>query len=135
MTSRPIPAKLDGVDRLFVVLASLSGFLAVALGAFGAHMLRARIPPELMRTFEVGQRMHLFHTVALLAVAWAATRWPGSGPATAGWLFVAGIVLFSGSLYLLAITGHRSLGAVTPLGGLCFLGGWLVLAWWVWASR
>jgi uncharacterized membrane protein YgdD (TMEM256/DUF423 family) len=122
------------MDRLFVVLGALSGFIAVALGAFGAHLLRDRITPELMHTFETGQRMHLFHTVALLAAAWAATRWPTASVTTAGWLFVAGIVLFSGSLYLLAITGHRWLGAITPLGGLCFLGGWLALARAAWSG-
>ena len=71
----------------------------------------------------------MFHALGLLAVAWAATRWPGGGVAAAGWLFVAGTLIFSGSLYLLAITGVRWLGAITPLGGLCFLAGWLVLAW------
>lgn len=122
------------MDRLFVAVASISGFLAVALGAFGAHLLRDRLTPQLMHTFETGQRMHVFHTVALLAVAWAATRWPSPSVGTAGWLFVAGIVLFSGSLYLLAITGQRWLGAITPLGGLCFLGGWLALARAAWSA-
>ncbi|MGH7387934.1 MAG: DUF423 domain-containing protein [Candidatus Rokuibacteriota bacterium] len=123
------------MERTFVVLASVSGFLAVALGAFGAHLLRDRLGPQLMGTFETGQRMHIFHTVALLAVAWATTRWPGPAVSTAGWLFVVGIVLFSGSLYLLAITGHRWLGAITPLGGLCFLGGWLALVRAVWTGH
>ncbi len=88
-----------------------------------------------MGTFETGQRMHIFHTVALLAVAWASTRWPGPAMSIAGWLFVAGIVLFSGSLYLLAITGQRWLGAITPVGGLCFLGGWLLMAWVGWTTK
>ncbi|HSE92059.1 MAG TPA: DUF423 domain-containing protein [Methylomirabilota bacterium] len=107
----------------------------MALGAFGAHLLRDRLGPPLMATFETGQRMHIFHTVALLAVAWAATRWPGAGVSAAGWLFVAGIVLFSGSLYLLAITGQRWLGAITPLGGLCFLGAWFLLARAAWSGQ
>lgn len=122
------------VDRLFVLLGSLSGFVAVAVGAFGAHLLKDRIPPELMRAFETGQRQHALNVVALLFVAWASTRWPGGATTAAGWLFVAGTVLFSGSLYLLAITGQRWLGAITPIGGLALLLGWLALAWRVWAG-
>ncbi len=87
-----------------------------------------------MHTWQTGQRLHLFHTVALLGVGWAATRWPGGATAAAGWLFVAGIMLFSGSLYLLAITGTRWLGAITPFGGLAFLAGWLLLAWRAWTA-
>ena len=77
----------------------------------------------------------MYHALALLAVAWAATRWPGGAVTVAGWLFVAGTLLFSGSLYLLAVTGVRALGAITPFGGLAFILGWLVLAWAVWAAR
>jgi uncharacterized membrane protein YgdD (TMEM256/DUF423 family) len=80
-------------------------------------------------TFETGARYHMYHALGLLAVAWAATRWPGAGVTAAGWLFVAGTLLFSGSLYLLVLTGQRWLGAVTPLGGLAFLAGWVALAW------
>jgi len=101
----------------------------VALGAFAAHGLKSRLTPDLLATFETGVRYHMFHALGLFAVAWAATRWPGSSTTTAGWLFVAGTLIFSGSLYLLAITGVRWLGAITPLGGLCFLAGWLVLGW------
>ncbi len=122
------------MDRLFVVLGSLSALVAVALGAFGAHGLRGRLSPEMLGVFEIGVRYHMYHAVGLLAVAWAAGRWPGSGVAMAGWLFLAGTVVFSGSLYLLSLTGQRWLGAVTPVGGLCFLAGWLVLAWRVWAA-
>ncbi|MBI4011652.1 MAG: DUF423 domain-containing protein [Candidatus Rokubacteria bacterium] len=122
------------MDRLFLALGSVSGFLAVALGAFGAHLLRDRIAPELVHTFETAQRQHVLHVVALLAVAWASTRWPGPATTAAGWLFVAGTLLFSGSLYLLAITGQRWLGAITPFGGLALLLGWLVLAWRAWTS-
>ena len=122
------------MDRLFLLLASVSGFLAVAVGAFGAHLLRDRLTPELRQAFESGHRQHVLHVVALLAVAWASTRWPGGATTTAGWLFVAGTILFSGSLYLLAITGQRWLGAVTPVGGLAFLLGWLILAWRVWTA-
>ena len=101
----------------------------MALGAFAAHGLKSRLTPDLLATFETGVRYHMFHALGLFAVAWAATRWPGGGTTAAGWLFVAGTLIFSGSLYLLAITGVRGLGAITPLGGLCFLAGWLVLGW------
>jgi len=112
------------VDRLFACLGAVSGFVAVAAGAFGAHALRARLSPELLAVFETGARYQMYHALALLAVAWMLGRWP----ARAGWLFLAGTVLFSGSLYLLALTGIRWLGAITPLGGLAFLAGWICLA-------
>lgn len=116
------------MDKAFALAGSLSAFLAVAAGAFGAHALRARLTPELLAAFETGARYQMYHALALLAVAWAATRWPGLPVRAAGWLFIGGTVLFSGSLYLLALTGARWLGAVTPLGGLLFLGGWIALA-------
>src|SRR3954469_5442844 len=109
--------------------AAPSAFVAVAAGAFGAHALRARLSPELLAVFETGARYQMYHALGLLAVAWAATRWPGPWPVRAGWLFLAGTVLFSGSLYGLALTGIRWLGAVTPLGGAAFLAGGLCLAW------
>ena len=117
------------MDRTFLLLGSIAGALAVAVGAFGAHALRGRVGEEMLNTFEIGARYQMYHALALLAVAWVSSRWPGPAVNTAGWLFVAGIVFFSGSLYLLALTGQRWLGAVTPLGGLCFLGGWILLAW------
>jgi uncharacterized membrane protein YgdD (TMEM256/DUF423 family) len=118
------------MDRAFALAGSLSAFLAVAAGAFGAHALRARLTPELLAAFETGARYQMYHALALLAVAWAAARWapPGLSIRAAGWLFIGGTVLFSGSLYLLALTGARWLGAITPLGGLLFLGGWIALA-------
>ena len=79
--------------------------------------------------FETGARYHMYHALALFVAAWAFTRWPGGPVIAAGWLFVAGTVLFSGSLYLLALTGQRWLGAITPLGGLAFIAGWAALAW------
>jgi uncharacterized membrane protein YgdD (TMEM256/DUF423 family) len=115
------------MDRLFFSWGSLSGFLAIAAGAFGAHALRARLAPASLAIFETAVRYQMYHALALLAVAWASTRWPGALPQWAGWLFVAGTVLFSGSLYLLALTGVRWLGAVTPLGGIAFLAGWICL--------
>ena len=117
------------IDRLFAGLGALSAFLAVAAGAFGAHALRARLSPDLLAVFETAARYQMYHALTLLAVAWMVTRWPGPWPVRAGWLFVAGTVLFSGSLYALALTGVRWLGAITPLGGAAFLAGWAALAW------
>jgi len=116
------------VDKNFLLIGSLAGFLAVALGAFGAHGLRARLSPEMLAVFETGVRYHMFHALALLATAMLAERMGGALVACAGWSFVAGIVLFSGSLYVLALTGITVLGAVTPFGGLAFLAGWACLA-------
>jgi uncharacterized membrane protein YgdD (TMEM256/DUF423 family) len=120
------------MDRIFFGLGCLSALLAVALGAFGAHGLRGRLVPDMLSVFEVGVRYQTYHALALLAVGLVAGRW-GSAALLAGWLFVAGTVLFSGTLYLLAFTGQRWLGAVTPLGGLAFLAGWAALAWAAWA--
>jgi uncharacterized membrane protein YgdD (TMEM256/DUF423 family) len=121
------------MDRLFFGLGCASALIAVALGAFGAHGLRSRLVPDMLLTFEVGVRYQMYHALALLAVSAVAGRLPGGAVAAAGWLFVAGTVVFSGSLYVLALTGHRWLGAVTPLGGVAFLAGWAVLAWATWS--
>ena len=102
--------------------------LGVVLGAFAAHGLKARVAPDLLVVFETGVRYHLIHALGLLAVAWAADRWPGPWTTAAGCAFVLGIAVFSGSLYLLALTGARWLGAITPLGGLAFILGWVALA-------
>jgi uncharacterized membrane protein YgdD (TMEM256/DUF423 family) len=107
----------------------VSGFVGVAAGAFGAHALRARIPGDLLAVFETGVRYQLFHAVALLAVGCAIGTWPGARFAAAGWCLVAGTIVFSGSLYALALTGTRAFGAITPLGGALFLAGWLIAAW------
>jgi uncharacterized membrane protein YgdD (TMEM256/DUF423 family) len=112
------------MDRTFFALGSLLAGIAVAAGAFGAHALRARLSPGDLATFETGARYQMYHALALLAVAWAVQQWPGPLPRAAGWLFVAGIVVFSGSLYTLVLTGQRWLGAVTPLGGVAFIVGW-----------
>jgi uncharacterized membrane protein YgdD (TMEM256/DUF423 family) len=101
----------------------------VAFGAFGAHAVRARLSPEMLAVFETGVRYHMYHALALLAVAAVLGRSDGGRLLTAaGWLFTAGIVLFSGSLYALALTGVTVLGAVTPIGGLAFIAGWVCLA-------
>jgi uncharacterized membrane protein YgdD (TMEM256/DUF423 family) len=123
------------VDRLFFGLGCVSAALAVALGAFGAHGLRNRLVPDMLSVFEIGVRYQMYHALALLAVALAHGRWPSATLTAAGWLFVAGTVVFSGTLYLLAITGQRWLGAITPLGGACLIVGWLVLLWALWAAR
>ena len=116
------------MDRVFFALGAVSGFISVAAGAFGAHALRSRLTPEYLGVFETAARYQMYHALALLAVAWAITRGTGSTAQWAGWLFVIGTVLFSGSLYGLALTGVRWLGAITPLGGVAFLAGWLCLA-------
>ena len=120
------------MERLFLILGSLSGLIAVTAGAFGAHTLRDRISADLLTTFETGVRYQMYHALALLAVAWAATRWVNSLTTVAGWLFVAGTLVFSGSLYALSLTGARWLGAVAPLGGIAFMGGWICLALAAW---
>ena len=124
-----------GGERLFFGLGAVSALLAVALGAFGAHALRGRLSAEMLSVFEVGVRYHMYHALALLAVGWASTRWPVGPVTAAGWLFVAGTVIFSGSLYLLCLTGARWLGAITPLGGLALLLGWGALALGAWSAR
>jgi uncharacterized membrane protein YgdD (TMEM256/DUF423 family) len=120
------------MERVFFAIGAISAFIAVAAGAFGAHGLRGRVTPEMLSIFEVGVRYQIYHAVGLMAAAWAHTRWPSTRIVTGGWFFVLGTVLFCFSLYLLSLTGLRWLGAVTPLGGLAFLAGWLCLAWAAW---
>ncbi len=116
--------------RLFIAVGAASGFVAVAAGAFGAHALKRRLPDELLAVFQTGVQYQMYHALALLAVGiLCVTRAPTQLLAAAGWLYIAGTLLFSGSLYALALTGVRGLGAVTPLGGLAFLAGWLLLGW------
>lgn len=112
------------------MLGAISAALAVAAGAFGAHALRERVEPRLLEVFETAARYQMYHALALFAVAWMVGQGGRvAGPATtSGWLFVAGTLLFSGSLYAMTFTGIRALGAITPLGGVCFIAGWLLLA-------
>jgi uncharacterized membrane protein YgdD (TMEM256/DUF423 family) len=117
------------LDRLLYIAAAVTGFLGVALGAFAAHGLKATLAPAMLAVFETGVRYQMYHAFALFAAAWGFGRWQTRAFSIAGGLFVAGIAIFSGSLYLLAFTGVRWPGAITPLGGLAFLAGWLCLAW------
>lgn len=112
----------------FLLIGAVAGFLGVGLGAFGAHALRARVSAEMLAVFETGVRYHMYHALALLLVAAIIPRLGGWLVHAAGWCFAVGIVLFSGSLYVLALTGVRMFGAITPLGGLAFLAGWACLA-------
>ena len=113
----------------FITLASLSGMLAVAFGAFGAHALKNRLDDYAMGVFQTAVQYHFYHSLALLAVGVIALSQPQAALLrSSGWLFVLGIVVFSGSLYLLSFTGLRWLGAITPLGGLAFIAGWACLA-------
>jgi uncharacterized membrane protein YgdD (TMEM256/DUF423 family) len=120
------------MGRLFIVLGALSGFVAVAAGAFGAHALKQKLSADLLAVFQTGAQYQMFHALALLAAGLLAARTPSTAANAAGWLFVAGTLLFSGSLYALSLSGVRVLGAITPLGGLAFLGGWLALAFAAW---
>jgi len=118
------------MEKTFLLIASIFGALAVALGAFGAHALESRLSADLLSTYEVGVRYHFYHALALLGIVAVISRWPEAGAAVwAGWLFVAGILIFSGSLYILAFTGIRWMGAITPIGGVAFIAGWLCLMW------
>jgi uncharacterized membrane protein YgdD (TMEM256/DUF423 family) len=117
------------MDRRFFGIGAVSAFLAVAAGAFGAHLLRDAVPPDRLAVWETAARYQMYHALGLLLVAYLATYKEATLARLAGWLFVAGTVLFSGSLYVLTVTGITWLGAVTPLGGLAFLAGWLALAW------
>jgi len=125
MSARPN----DGSSaRGFAAAGAFFAFVGVVAGAFGAHALRATLPPALLQAFETGVRYQLIHALALFACAWAIDRFALRAAVTAGVLLVTGIVLFSGSLYALALTGVRTFGIVTPFGGLALLAGWLVLA-------
>lgn len=120
------------MTKTFWVIGCILGFAGVAAGAFGAHALRGRLSQELLAIWEVAVRFQMYHAFALLAAAWAVSQWPGRGAEVAGWLFAAGTVVFSGSLYVLALSGVRWLGAITPLGGLMLLGAWIALALAAW---
>lgn len=115
--------------------AATAGFLGVAFGAFGAHALRQTLSPEMLAVFETGVRYQMYHAFAAFAAAWAFARWQRRLFGVAGTLFLAGTVVFSGSLYLLALTGQRWLGAITPIGGSALLAGWACLTWGAWRAK
>ena len=122
------------MDRLFFGLGSILGLLSVAAGAFGAHALRSRLDERAMEIFQTSVRYQMFHAVALLAAAWASTRWMHASVRVGGWAFVVGVMIFCGTLYGLAFGGPRWLGAITPIGGVSFMVGWACLAWAAWAA-
>jgi len=112
----------------WIVIGALFGFLAVAAGAFGAHALKSKLPSDLLSTFETGARYQMFHALALVLLGIMAQSIVSPMLEWSGRFFVGGIILFSGSLYLLVLTGVTALGAVAPIGGLCFMAGWVLLA-------
>ncbi len=113
--------------RLWLGFGAVHGFLSVACGAFAAHGLNGRLPERMLAVFETGARYEMYHALALLAVAWLATRRPSTVLSVCGWLFALGTCVFSFSLYALALTGVTRLGAITPFGGIAMLAGWLLL--------
>lgn len=121
--------------RVWLITAAAYGLLAVALGAFGAHGLRAKLAPEMMAVYRTAVEYQFYHALALLAVALLALRATSPWLNVAGYAFGSGVILFSGSLYLLAVTGTRWLGAITPLGGVALLLGWFALLVYAWQAR
>lgn len=128
------PRAAGSAVKTFAILGAVSAFLGVALGAFAAHLLKDRLPPDLFAVFEVGVRYQMYHALGMILVAWGISQFPDARLSMSGWLFAAGTVIFSGSLYLLSLTGMRWVGILTPVGGMCFLGGWGWCAWRLWRS-
>jgi uncharacterized membrane protein YgdD (TMEM256/DUF423 family) len=124
----PIEVSLKGTDRYLIPVAATFGFMAVALGAFGTHGLKERLTPEMLAIWHTGVEYHLAHSMAALLAGILYVQSGHRLARVAGWLFIVGNVVFGGSLYVLAVTGTRWLGAITPLGGLAYLAGWLLLA-------
>jgi len=120
------------MERIFFIAGSISALIAVVAGAFGAHGLKNKLAPDLLNIFEVGARYQMYHAIGLIIVAIASGRLDSATSLWAGWLFIGGTILFSGSLYALSLTGTRWLGAITPIGGLMFIAGWACLAWAAW---
>ena len=116
--------------KTFLVIGALAMALGVILGAFGAHGLKNKLTPDLLAVYQTGVEYHLYHALGLILVGVLINQFPQvSGLHTGGWLLLAGILIFSGSLYVLAITGIRWLGAITPIGGTAFIAGWVWIAW------
>ena len=123
------------MDKIFFVWGSLLGCLGVAAGAFGAHALEARLAPDRLELFELAARYQMIHALALIAAAWAVQRWPSGTATAAGWLLVIGVLIFCGTIYALAFGAPRILGAVTPIGGLSLILGWLLMAVTAWRAN
>ena len=135
---------MTGTGARILAVGAVTAAVGVAVGAFGAHALEARVTPDMLANYETGARYHFYHSLGIIAIGVVALLFEGAGGSTAGdgrvqsalprlrwaaWLMLAGVVLFSGSLYAMALTGQRWLGAVTPLGGVSFIAGWALLAW------
>ena len=120
-------------QRIFVLGTVFAGS-AVAAGAFGAHALKSILDSPGLQVFETAARYQMYHALGLCIVSWAIDRYPEQRLEQVGWLFTAGILLFSGSLYMVSLTGIRWMGAVTPVGGLAFLSGWILLGWRIWRN-
>jgi uncharacterized membrane protein YgdD (TMEM256/DUF423 family) len=126
----------NGSYHWLLLAGSINMFLAVALGAFGAHALKSSLPPDLMAVFHTGNQYHFYHALGLLAVGFAEGLFRGSRLIRLSGMFIlAGLILFSGSLYVLSLTGQRWIGMITPFGGAAFLAGWLLLAIGAWKGR
>jgi uncharacterized membrane protein YgdD (TMEM256/DUF423 family) len=124
------------MQRIFMIIAAIVGCSGVAIGAFGAHGLEATLTANArLDTFNTATLYHLIHALAIAAAAWASSQWPGRYTRWAGWLFLLGIILFSGSLYLLSVFNLRFMGAVAPVGGAAFLAGWACLGLAAWQKR
>ena len=124
------------MSRIFLTLGAANAFLCVALGAFGAHGLKQRLSVEMLAVYQTGVQYHFYHALGLIAVGIVLLHYPASKPArTSGWLMLAGIVLFSVSLYALSLSGVRGLGAITPFGGVAFLSAWALLAYGAWTAK
>ena len=115
--------------KIFIAMGAFLGFLGVAAGAFGAHALEKHLSPRSLETFHTGARYHLLHAVMVVLIGLALHHFPSRTLEGSGWVMSAGIVVFSGSLYALALSGVRILGMITPIGGLALLTGWLLLGW------
>lgn len=128
--------KLSPMPRTFLMLGAINAFLCVALGAFGAHGLKQRLSTDMLAVYQTGVQYHFYHALGLLAVGLILLHFPKSRLIVfSGWSMVAGIILFSVSLYALSLTGVRGLGAITPLGGVAFLSAWAMLAYGVWSAK
>lgn len=120
------------LSQRFLVLGTVFAGLAVAAGAFGAHALKEILDEHRLQVFDTAARYQMYHAFGLCIVAWAMDRYPGQRLEQTGWLFTIGILLFSGSLYVVSLAGVRWMGAVTPIGGAAFLAGWLLFGWRIW---